>query len=576
MGSGNMAMMGSSMGSNGGNIMDSLKNNLMTMLMFKSINGSKDGSSSSSQDMFYMMYIFIITQLVDLFIKYIPIIIQAVRTKYFANFEDPLLKKISHVATDISDATLAVKTKSASIVINVGVSDHENIIGQALLDHITNNNNTKHIKYTKQNFVLNETEAICIDDDIFVIMSESKLQQPSDLADMGKPELLIQMFEIFSFVKSAKQLRKFLNNIQHNYIISTQNKLGTKRFYFNMRPITAPTIPGTKSGEVARDYSRLPAFFHFTMKEFQTNRKFSNLFGDEIAIIRSRVQFFLKNRKWYDEKGVPYTLGLLLSGEPGTGKTSCIKCLANETNRHIININLNSDITKTQVENLFFNESIVILNQFTGQNEKYNIPLDQRIYVLEDIDCQGDLVLDRNLTRIRTNKKDISGSEKMDMSFLLNLLDGVLETPGRIIIMTSNYPDLLDKALIRPGRIDIISKFQNCSNKTIIEMMEFFYNITLIESQKIIIHQLEDNMLTPAELSKIMFEQFGEVNLAIASLIKKTIPDLIEKKFKHEPEPEPEPEPETEPEHESESEPEPSVNNVKQNNYRNSYTEWKM
>jgi len=100
------------------------------------------------------------------------------------------------------------------------------------------------------------------------------------------------------------------------------------------------------------------------------------------------------------------------------------------------------------------------LNQFTGQNEKYNIPLDQRIYVLEDIDCQGDLVLDRNLTRIRTNKKDISGSEKMDMSFLLNLLDGVLETPGRIIIMTSNYPDLLDKALIRPGRIDIISKFQ--------------------------------------------------------------------------------------------------------------------
>lgn len=37
---------------------------------------------------------------------------------------------------------------------------------------------------------------------------------------------------------------------------------------------------------------------------------------------------------------------------------------------------------------------------------------------------------------------------------LLNVLDGVVETPGRIVIMTTNHPETLDPALIRPGRID--------------------------------------------------------------------------------------------------------------------------
>lgn len=37
---------------------------------------------------------------------------------------------------------------------------------------------------------------------------------------------------------------------------------------------------------------------------------------------------------------------------------------------------------------------------------------------------------------------------------LLNVLDGVVDSPGRIVIMTTNHPDALDAALIRPGRID--------------------------------------------------------------------------------------------------------------------------
>ncbi len=549
---GGMGMMGSSSG-----MMDQLKNNIMTMLMFKNMNqlGTKSGESST-QDMFYMVYVFIITQLVDLFIKYLPMMIATVQTHFMKKIENPI-KQISRVAEDITDATHKVKPKSASIAINIGVSDHENVIGQALLDHITNHDNTKHIKYVKQTFILNEQEVICIEDDIFVIMTKCETESTQEEKLSQPKAVLIQSFEVFSFVKTTKELREFLFKLRHEYIIATQNKLGTKRFFFNMKGIPAQIRPGPKNEQI-RDYSRLPPYFAFTMKEFQTNRKFSNLFGDEIDVIRQRVQFFMKNRKWYDEKGVPYTLGLLLSGDPGTGKTSCIKCLANETNRHIVNINLNNDITKTQLENLFFNESLVILNPYTGQNEKYNIPLDKRIYVLEDVDCQGDAALDRDratnvynqfmqsepepksflgsggsnigfgsllgpgaqLSNQLPAQQDIGTdkSDKMDMSFLLNLLDGVLETPGRILIMTSNYPDTLDRALIRPGRIDIISKFRKCRNKTVVDMMEFFYNIQLSALQKKNIYQLPEETLTPAELSKIMYEHFGQPDSAIEYL----------------------------------------------------------
>ena len=42
----------------------------------------------------------------------------------------------------------------------------------------------------------------------------------------------------------------------------------------------------------------------------------------------------------------------------------------------------------------------------------------------------------------------------MNLSGLLNVLDGIVDTPDRILVMTTNFPDSLDAALIRPGRID--------------------------------------------------------------------------------------------------------------------------
>lgn len=61
--------------------------------------------------------------------------------------------------------------------------------------------------------------------------------------------------------------------------------------------------------------------------------------------------------------------------------------------------------------------------------------------------------------------KAYEGLTRVTLSGLLNALDGVSSAEDRIIFMTTNYIDRLDKALIRPGRVDFKQYLGNCTNK---------------------------------------------------------------------------------------------------------------
>uniref|UniRef100_A0A0A9XCD6 ATPase AAA-type core domain-containing protein n=1 Tax=Lygus hesperus TaxID=30085 RepID=A0A0A9XCD6_LYGHE len=52
-----------------------------------------------------------------------------------------------------------------------------------------------------------------------------------------------------------------------------------------------------------------------------------------------------------------------------------------------------------------------------------------------------------------------AAADNLDLSGLLNVLDGVVDTPGRIVIMTTSYPERLDPALVRPGRVNTRLRF---------------------------------------------------------------------------------------------------------------------
>ena len=106
-------------------------------------------------------------------------------------------------------------------------------------------------------------------------------------------------------------------------------------------------------------------------------------------------------------------------------------------------------------------------------------------------------------------------SEQLTLSYMLNILDGILETPGRILIMTSNYPEKLDKALIRPGRIDINLEIGFCDENMILEMFSFFFNKEIKNKEFKI-----NNNITPAQLNKILLDNFNNHEQAEADILK--------------------------------------------------------
>jgi hypothetical protein len=529
--------------------MDMLKAQMMTLTMvsgMQGIHGQRHqgaGGGGGGSGITNMIYIFLVTALIDFACKTMgPRVLLWIKEYYDARVKNTIDK----MASKISDASggMVSCAKTASIEITIQDVDPQNILGLSILDYITNHENTHHISYKNRNFVLNQTDVIEMNEDFKIIMKKERhlMGGGKDAASMSSSSgssngpssgggggggsatgaTVEQLFEVFSYTKSIQEMRKFLNEIRDAYVLKIQNKLGDNIFYFNM-----VTQNANRNG--IKDYSVLAPHAIFSMKRFHTNRKFTNLFGPEIAAVSKRVRFFMNNRKWYDAKGIPYTLGLLLSGQAGAGKTSSIKCLANETQRHIININLNNDISKTQMENLFFNETMQVVNA-AGHTETLTIAQNKRIYVLEDVDCQDEIVWERTLKKpeeraaaaaaaAQTAAKGSADSynimapnlaDKIDLSFLLNLLDGILETPGRIVIMTSNQPKMLDHALIRPGRIDVIADFKKCDHETTIEMIEFFYDVSLTEEEKVRVRALAPYSLSPAELGKMMFENFGD------------------------------------------------------------------
>jgi len=138
------------------------------------------------------------------------------------------------------------------------------------------------------------------------------------------------------------------------------------------------------------------------------------------------IRNFLEREDEYDRFGIPYKKTYLLTGIPGSGKTSIIKAICNEIGYSLSMLSLQKE---------FDNNSL--LHAF-GNLEKNSVLL------LEDIDC------------IFEHRKASSDTPFLSFSNLLNILDGVLYKHGIIIFITTNHPEKLDHALMRMGRIDMI------------------------------------------------------------------------------------------------------------------------
>ena len=172
---------------------------------------------------------------------------------------------------------------------------------------------------------------------------------------------------------------------------------------------------------------------------------------NELEIIKNHINTFMKNKEVYDAKQIMYKTGILLYGEPGTGKSTLAKAIATEYHRSIVTIDMAN----------------VFKIDFTGLTSMINCDIyDEYIILLEDIDT---LFLNReeNNSTESKNYNDI-------INKLLQFLDSNTSPNNVIFIATTNHLDRLDSALLRDGRFDLKVEVKGLKEEDIHSMVESF------------------------------------------------------------------------------------------------------
>lgn len=159
------------------------------------------------------------------------------------------------------------------------------------------------------------------------------------------------------------------------------------------------------------------------------------------------IREFVEGTQWYIDRGIPYRRGYLLYGVPGCGKSSFVAALAGELGYDICVLNLSdAGLTDDRLAHAL------------------STTPPQSLVLLEDVDAAF----------VRRDASDRRSSH-VTFSGLLNALDGVAAGEERILFMTTNHLELLDPALIRPGRVDVVHEVGAATSSQMRRMFLKFY-----------------------------------------------------------------------------------------------------
>jgi ATP-dependent 26S proteasome regulatory subunit len=238
--------------------------------------------------------------------------------------------------------------------------------------------------------------------------------------------------------------------------------------------------------------------------------------------IKDDMQLFLNSEEWYQHRDIPYSRGYLFYGHPGTGKTSMIKGLSLFSKRHIHYLMLNEVYNDTEllelIKSINFKETILVIEDIDAMlNVVKSRESDKKTYqdYIEEKEKNKKMTGDE-WDKFERNKNKQSN---VTLSGLLNVIDGLFTSHGRILIMTTNHPEILDSALIRPGRIDCKFLFDNCDAEQIGKLFEMFFNQELTDNNKNQLNSLIVNKnYSPAHITSIFLRYRNNPEIVLEHL----------------------------------------------------------
>ena len=157
--------------------------------------------------------------------------------------------------------------------------------------------------------------------------------------------------------------------------------------------------------------------------------------GDEVKKVREMIELPLRHPELFERLGIEAPKGVLLHGPPGTGKTLLAKAVASETNANFMTIG------GPEIMSKYHGESEEHLREIFKQAQE-NAPT---IIFIDEIDAIG-----------KSRDSQFGGNDEREQTLnqLLSEMDGFDSSKGVLILAATNRPEVLDKALLRPGRFD--------------------------------------------------------------------------------------------------------------------------
>ena len=198
--------------------------------------------------------------------------------------------------------------------------------------------------------------------------------------------------------------------------------------------------------------------------------------------ITNHIDTFLDHRDWYISNGIPYRTGLIFHGVPGTGKTSLVRGICQKYNKPLYILSL-SGMTDNS-----FDEALS------------SLPKDS-ILLIEDVDAYD---VTNSKEAIKEDDKLSINLSVLSLSGLLNGIDGVLGSNGRILIITTNHIEKLDDAFTRKGRFNLSVNIGHITHDCFaLFFKRFFPDFTLPNG----VTFKED--ITPAQLQSVIMDNLS-------------------------------------------------------------------
>jgi len=295
------------------------------------------------------------------------------------------------------------------------------------------------------------------------------------------------------YPKGSRFLQSFMNMFTSRLSLRRSPSLDQISFMSSMKGVF---INGTLLYFIAQRWNVL----NTSDEDNIVNSKTSNiLFKDIIGVEEYREEIqeivdYLKNPQKYEKAGAKIPKGILLQGEPGTGKTMLAKALANESNVNFIYK------SAAEFEGKYLGSGSNRIRKLFKEARKHA----PTIIFIDEIDAIGIK---------RDNPFVVKSNDAINQ--LLSEMDGFDKDDNIIVIGATNRLKVLDSALLRPGRFDKIVSIPTPSEGSRKQILQYYLQKILIEPKELNLDLLiqKTKGFTGADLKNL-------VNIAALTAVK--------------------------------------------------------